>query len=40
MLVLEDDFVKAFDLSDSEIKLELAVLLFQSITQRSMQFGS
>lgn len=29
MLVLEDDFVKAFDLSDSEIKLEIAVLLFQ-----------
>ena len=29
MLVLEDDFVKAFDLSDSEIKLELAILLFQ-----------
>ena len=29
MLVLEDDFVKAFDLSDSGIKLELAILLFQ-----------
>ena len=29
MLVLEDDFVKAFDLSDSDIKLELAILLFQ-----------
>ena len=29
MLVLEDDFVKAFELSDEEIKLELAILLFQ-----------
>ncbi|HET7119610.1 MAG TPA: UPF0175 family protein [Hanamia sp.] len=29
MLVLEDDFVKAFDLSEPEIKLELAILLFQ-----------
>lgn len=29
MLVLEDDFVKAFKLPDEEIKLELAILLFQ-----------
>lgn len=29
MLLLEDDFVKAFNLSDGEIKLELAILLFQ-----------
>ncbi len=29
MLVLEDEFVKAFELSDSEIKIELAILLFQ-----------
>ena len=29
MLVLEDDFVKAFDLSEPQIKLELAILLFQ-----------
>ncbi|MEO5649939.1 MAG: UPF0175 family protein [Ginsengibacter sp.] len=29
MLVLEDDFVKAFGLSDSEIKIELGILLFQ-----------
>ena len=29
MLLLEDDFVKAFGLSEPEIKLELAILLFQ-----------
>lgn len=29
MLILEDDFVKAFDLPEPEIKLELAILLFQ-----------
>ncbi len=29
MLVLEDDFVKAFELSNTEIKLELGILLFQ-----------
>jgi predicted HTH domain antitoxin len=29
MLVLEDDFVKAFNLSEEEIKLELAIMLFQ-----------
>ena len=29
MLILEDEFVKAFELSDSEIKIELAILLFQ-----------
>lgn len=29
MFLLEDDFVKAFGLSEPEIKLELAILLFQ-----------
>jgi predicted HTH domain antitoxin len=29
MLVLDDEFVKAADMSESELKLELAILLFQ-----------